>query len=176
MNRAPSLREISTISACLIGFSYPVSTYAVTKNATINLVVTVVNSCEAGVGETNPSFGTLNFGSAYSLKTPITVTGQSNAGAIRVKCTTGLPYKVVLGPGQSGNINNRLMRVNGVGASIAYNLYTNASHSVIWDNLIGITQSATGNDDYLPVYGLISAQTTPAIGLYTDAVQVTVSW
>lgn len=59
---------------------------------------------------------------------------------------------------------------------VSYNLYTNATYSVIWDDVVGVSQVATGQVVTIPVYGLVPAQSTPAVGTYTDTVQVTVSW
>ncbi|ALL37930.1 spore coat protein U domain-containing protein [Serratia marcescens] len=146
------------------------------KTATLGVSATLLSACEAGSSSGgNVSFGTLNFGTLYFLSTATSVAGQQNAGAIRVKCTNGTSYSVLLGGGQSGNTAARYLQ-SAAGQRVNYNLYTNAAHSTIWDNLTGVSQTANGTDNWLPVYGMIPAQATPPTGSYTDTVQVTINW
>ncbi|MGP1258829.1 MULTISPECIES: Csu type fimbrial protein [Serratia] len=146
------------------------------KTATLAVSATLLSACEAGSSSGgNVSFGTLNFGTLYFLSTATSVAGQQNAGAIRVKCTNGTSYSVLLGGGQSGNTAARYLQ-SAAGQRVNYNLYTNAAHSTIWDNLTGVSQTANGTDNWLPVYGMIPAQSTPPTGSYTDTVQVTINW
>jgi spore coat protein U-like protein len=146
------------------------------KTATLGVSATLLSACEAGSSSGgNVSFGTLNFGTLYFLSTATSVAGQQNAGAIRVKCTNGTSYSVLLGGGQSGNTAARYLQ-SAAGQRVNYNLYTNAAHSTIWDNLTGVSQTANGADNWLPVYGMIPAQSTPPTGSYTDTVQVTINW
>ncbi|BEN06175.1 TPA: spore coat U domain-containing protein [Serratia marcescens] len=146
------------------------------KTATLGVSATLLSACEAGSSSGgNVSFGTLNFGTLYFLSTATSVAGQQNAGAIRVKCTNGTSYSVLLGGGQSGNTAARYLQ-SAAGQRVNYNLYTNAAHSTIWDNLTGVSQTANGSDNWLPVYGMIPAQSTPPTGSYTDTVQVTINW
>ena len=146
------------------------------KTATLGVSATLLSACEAGSSSGgNVSFGTLNFGTLYFLSTATSVAGQQNAGAIRVKCTNGTSYSVLLGGGQSGNTAARYLQ-SAAGQRVNYNLYTNAAHSTIWDNLTGVSQTANGADNWLPIYGMIPAQSTPPTGSYTDTVQVTINW
>ncbi|HBB9121281.1 Csu type fimbrial protein [Serratia marcescens] len=146
------------------------------KTATLGVSATLLSACEAGSSSGgNVSFGTLNFGTLYFLSTATSIAGQQNAGAIRVKCTNGTSYSVLLGGGQSGNTAARYLQ-SAAGQRVNYNLYTNAAHSTIWDNLTGVSQTANGADNWLPVYGMIPAQSTPPTGSYTDTVQVTINW
>ncbi|AIN17213.1 MULTISPECIES: spore coat U domain-containing protein [Yersinia] len=155
--------------------TYPAD--AVTKTANITVNATLLPTCIAGttVGGTT-SFGTLNFGSATVLNTPIAVTGQANSGAISVQCSKSTSFSVLLSPGQSGSVNNRYLAGGPTSQHVNYNLYTDLAHSQIWDNTVGVSQVATGQPVTLPVYGLIPIQSTPAAGIYTDTIQVTVNW
>ncbi|WP_145543806.1 Csu type fimbrial protein [Yersinia frederiksenii] len=151
--------------------------YADSKNANITVSATLLPTCIAGtvVGGAT-SFGILNFGSATILNTPIAVTGQASTGAISVQCSKSTSFTVLLGAGQSGSVNSRYLASGTSSQHVNYNLYTDAAHSHIWDNTVGVSQVATGQPVTLPVYGLIPAQTTPPVGIYTDTVQVTVNW
>ncbi len=81
------------------------------KTATLGVSATLLSACEAGSSSGgNVSFGTLNFGTLYFLSTATSVAGQQNAGAIRVKCTNGTSYSVLLGGGQSGNTAARYLQ------------------------------------------------------------------
>nr|WP_284468889.1 spore coat protein U domain-containing protein [Serratia symbiotica] len=81
----------------------------------------------------------------------------------------------MLSGGRSGNTAARYLQ-SATGQRVNYNLYISAAHSTVWDNVTGMSQTANGVDNWLPVYGLIPAQTTPPPGSYTDTVQVTINW
>ncbi|CNI30571.1 sigma-fimbriae subunit [Yersinia thracica] len=178
-DNSPIIRDktalLGFIFSLLLLRTYPA--YTVTKTANITVNATLLPTCIAGttVGGTT-SFGTLNFGSTTVLNTPIAVTGQANTGAISVQCSKNTSFSVLLGPGQSGSVNSRYLTGGPTGQHVNYNLYTNSAHSQIWDNTLGVSQVATGQPVILPVYGLIPIQSTPAAGIYTDTIQVTVNW
>lgn len=157
------------------GGCWPVA--AVTKTASVNVSTTLVASCTAGTTVNGVvSFGTLNFGTTAFLSRAVNVTGQQNAGAIQIKCNNGTAWRVLLGGGNSGNTTSRYL-VGGPSAQrVTYNLYTSAAYTTVWDNVTGVAGTGTGQTLFLPVYGRIPVQATPAIGTYSDTVQVTVSW
>ncbi|MFI8418182.1 spore coat U domain-containing protein [Serratia sp. NPDC078593] len=168
------MRWAKLAGGSLLALSF--SVLADSKSASLGVSATLVNACEAGSNAGgNISFGALDFGTAYFLNSAVTVTGQLHAGAIRVKCNSGASYTVLLGGGQSGTAAARYLQNTG-GQRVSYNLYTSASYSVIWDDQTGQSQTANGQDQWLAVYGLIPAQPTPAVGNYTDTVQVTINW
>ncbi len=80
---------------------------------------------------------------------------------------------MLLSGGQSGNTAARLQ--SAAGARVNYNLYTSASYATVWDNVTGVTQTATGQSAGCRCTA-IPVQTTPATGNYTDTVQVTINW
>ena len=145
------------------------------STATVGVSATLVKSCVAGTTSGgNTTFGTFNFGTVYFLNTAIKVTGQANAGALQINCNNGTSYTVLLS-GDRAAIPPRAI-CSAAGARVNYNLYTSASYATVWDNVTGVTQTATGQSVWLPVYGMIPVQTTPATGNYTDTVQVTINW
>ncbi|WP_434777918.1 Csu type fimbrial protein [Neisseria sp. Ec49-e6-T10] len=148
-----------------------------TQNASFDVNATLIASCEAGTttgGAT--SFGTLNFGDQIFLKQDIKVIGTQNAGAIRIKCNNNTNYKIVMGNGNSGNAQQRFMKRNNATDRIYYNLYTDSNYTTIWDSTVGLSQIATGQEQWIPVYGMVYAQTTVYSGIYTDVIPVTISW
>lgn len=170
-------RSIWNRLALMVMLSVPACGYAVTKTATIGFSAEVLSACN--IGSTAPGnlgqFGTLNFGNYGSLSNVIAIAGSVGNGALRVNCLTGTPYRVLISAGGSGNINARRM-TGPSAAQVAYNLYTSSSYSTIWDNITGVTGVGNGSDQYLPVYGRVPAQATPASGTYSDTVVVTVTW
>ena len=60
-------------------------------------------------------------------------------------------------------------------ATLAYNLYVDASHTRVWGDGTGNTQTQTGMGN-LVIYGRIPGQQNVPAGLYTDRVMVIVEW
>ncbi|TDV16546.1 Csu type fimbrial protein [Paraburkholderia caballeronis] len=154
-----------------------VECFAQTATTQLGVAVTVLPACEAGAadGSGKLDFGTLDFGTHYALNNGIAVTGQPHAGAIRVKCASGVGYRILMNGGGSGSVAQRRMR-GGPAMQIAYNLYTDAGYSTIWDDVSGVSVAANGSEQWTPVFGRVPAQPTPQAGSYTDVVTVTVSW
>lgn len=149
------------------------STAPVTCDATIiggfgfNVNATVSKQCAV-------SASTLDFGSVGLLTG--TTLGTSTIG---VQCSSGSAYNIGLDAGANGggNINARKM-ARGTNA-IGYQLYRNAARTTVWGNTVGTnTVAATGNGSVqnVAVYGSVPAQTTPAAGVYTDTIVVTVTY
>ncbi len=152
-------------------------THALEKTATLNLIATIVPACTAGTeAGASPTFGTLDFGSHSLLAQPLSVTGQAHSGALLIHCAANTAYQVRLNGGNSGTPHQRHLLGIGHNQRIQYNLYTTGAHSTIWDNVVGVRKTATGMEEWLPVYGHIPAQTTPVMDSYQDSVTVTVSW
>lgn len=164
--------------ACLAALHLlmPALAQAADKTASIGLLVQVLPACQAG-SDTSGSidFGTLDFGTHFSLDNAVSMVGQPNAGALRVNCQQNVPYRVLINGGQSGSVNNRRM-LGPSSAELNYNLYTAADYATVWDNSTGVTGMGNGQDQWLPVYGRVPAQTVAQVGSYGDTLTVTVSW
>ncbi|PKR40636.1 spore coat protein U [Serratia ureilytica] len=146
------------------------------STATVGVSATLVKSCVAGTTSGgNTTFGTFNFGTVYFLNTAIKVTRQANAGALQINCNNGTSYTALLSGGQSGNTASRYLQ-SAAGARRELQPVYQRSYATVWDNVTGVTQTATGQSVWLPVYGMIPVQATPATGTYTDTVQVTINW
>jgi len=173
----PSLAYRLGVS-CLLIIASLASAKADSKQATLDVSANVVTACEAGSGMSESGetdFGTLDFGTQYFLSKGIEVVGQPNGGAIRVKCANGISFTVLLDGGQSGNTASRYL-INEQGNKVSYNLYTDSSHSTVWDDITGLTVAGNGQEMWLAVYGVIPAQPTPSAGIYTDTIKVTIQW
>lgn len=97
---------------------------------------------------------------------------------IGVQCTNTTPYNIGLDGGSNGgNTTTRLM-LNG-GATVGYQMYSNAGRTTNWGDTVGTdTVAATGNGAVQThtIYGRVAPQTTPAPGTYVDTVTVTVTY
>ena len=142
---------------------------AATSTGTLPVQVTIVSECQV------QGAPLLDFGSQSILDT-----ARNGATTIGILCVNTTPYNVRLdaGTGAGATIANRLL-TSGAGAAITYSLYRDAGRTLIWgvtdgtDTVAGVGNGALQTID---VYGQIPVQTTPAPGVYTDTVTVTVAW
>ncbi|MEK1940201.1 MAG: spore coat U domain-containing protein [Pseudomonas sp.] len=155
----------------------PTELFAVSKAATIGLSAEVLPACSAGstAPATLGQFGTLNFGTYFSLNALVSASSAVGNGSLRVNCLLNTPYRVLLSAGGSGNVAARRM-TGPAAAQINYNLYTSAAYTTVWDNTTGVTATGSGADQYLQVFGRVPKQAAPTPGTYTDTITVTVSW
>lgn len=99
------------------------------------------------------------------------VTAQSG---ISLTCTNQTPYALRLDAGRNADASGT-RRMRGVsGGFITYGLFRDAAQSSSWDS--GVQASGTGLVQALAVHGRVPAQATPAPGVYTDTVVVTVTY
>jgi len=98
-------------------------------------------------------------------------------GSISLTCTANLPYTVSLNGGLS-NSPPAARRMTRSGAGVTYGLYRDTNRANVWGSAAGQIASGTGNGSAqtLTVYGRVPAQNTPAPGLYSDTVVVTVNY
>lgn len=99
-------------------------------------------------------------------------------GSLSLKCDDEKHtfYEVALSTGQSNNYATRFMK-SGVN-KLNYNLYTNASRTVVWGNGTGgsgILKLGEHNT-LLAIYGLIPGGQDAATGLYTDSIIASVDF
>ncbi|UPG92136.1 spore coat protein U domain-containing protein [Luteibacter aegosomaticola] len=106
-------------------------------------------------------------------------TALSSAGRIVVTCDTAADYRVTLSPG-AGQYTQRLL--TNAGHTLAYNLYVDVNHTMVWGDGTGATVTASGHMDGtttssdLVIYGLIPARQNPWPGTYSDAIVVTLTF
>ena len=143
----------------------------------IQIISEVVDSCS--LSATGVNFGTLaDIGTLRKEKTA--------EGALTVQCSSGKPYTLYLGDGNNPSGNGYRQMANG-DARLAYQLYQEASHTRVWDETGGVSQTGgsggvsgigSGSDQTLILYGLIAAGTVMPgnVGTYTDTVTITVAY
>jgi spore coat protein U-like protein len=130
--------------------------------------VTIVSDCKV------QSAPLLDFGSQGVLDS-----ARDDSTTVGIQCTNTTPYIVRLdaGDGAGATVGTRLMTLGA--ATVSYSLYRDVARTLVWGETDGtntVAGTGIGAVQTLDVYGQIPAQTTPAPGLYTDTVTVTVSY
>ena len=125
----------------------------------------------------------VNFG-VYNI---FSTADHDDTGIITVTCTglllIGVSYTIRLSTGGSNSYASRLMS-DGAGHSLAYNLYTNSSHTTVWGDgtggtgtvsavfLLGILTQHRDHD----IYGRIFKEQNAYAGSYNDSITITISY
>lgn len=144
------------------------SAHAASTSNTFGVQITIQASCD--VATTAPT--TLNFGTAGPLATNVDQTST-----ITVTCSSTTPYTIALDNGLHAVSGTKYMqRTVGGTDTIAYELYTDASHTTAWSGVTVVSDTGSGNAKTYTVYGRVPAQTTPPPANYADTVTVTVSY
>lgn len=116
----------------------------------------------------------LSFGLYQSSATgPLDATAQ-----VQVNCTLGTAYSVGLGTGAAASAAQRELS-NGANGNLAYTLYQDAAHSVVWGDSTGVNTVSgtyTAAQQPLAVYGRISGGQAVAAGSYSDTITVTITY
>lgn len=104
-------------------------------------------------------------------------TAKAADGSVVVKCNAGNVYTVYLGEGNY-HVATGMRQMANDDDRLAYQLYQDSAHTLVWDDINGVNRTATGSDQTIAVHGLISSGTPiPATpGTYTDTVIVTVKY
>jgi spore coat protein U-like protein len=126
-------------------------------------------------------------GIAFGNYSTLAESETDTAGTITVSCSSAgaaaVGYTLQLGTGGSGSYAARSLAGNG--RALAYQLYTDSLHTVIWGD--GITagtgtvsdsytlSGTTANRNYA-IYGIVSARQSVTAGSYTDVIQIIVTY
>ena len=157
---------------------------------TLNFLQTIL--CISALGSNSTAFAnptcTAAVTAASAVYDPFNRGNTFGVGNIQLDCVyVGLgsataAYQILLSQGISNNYINRTMSY--LGNRLIYNLYTNASHSIVWGNGTGGT--STVGDSYFmsagtviknyPVYLRIPGAQAVNAGPYGDSITVTVNY
>nr|WP_232776621.1 spore coat U domain-containing protein [Rahnella sp. AA] len=155
---------------------------AATATTSFSVTATVTNGCAFGNSLASPitNLGTINFGSFASVPANVDVVSSAGAGSVVVTCTPGATVSIAMDYGiHGGSATQRYMANSGATATLAYQLYQNAAHSVVWGTgtqAMSISSFPATTQTY-PVYArLLSFTTSPTAGTYTDTVTVTLTY
>jgi spore coat protein U-like protein len=104
---------------------------------------------------------------------------NSGVGRVTIQCN-GIRRQTVVVTLSAGHSHSFAARIlSSGGNSLAYNLYTSASRSVIWGDGTGGSSTMTVAGDAstsLSVYGQIPAGQDPGAGSYSDSILLTVEF
>lgn len=125
-------------------------------------------------GACTVSATTLDFGQRGVLD------GNADASnQISVTCSNSVPYTIGLNGGNAG-ASDPTQRKMSIGLTqITYGIYRDAARTLPWGNSAGvntIASTGTGAAQLYTGYGRVPPQTTPAPGIYTDTIVVTVTY
>ncbi|WP_292572156.1 spore coat U domain-containing protein [Mesorhizobium sp.] len=144
---------------------------AVAAVATGNMTVRITITAECKVQTASD----LDFGSKGVIDTNVDQTST-----IGVQCTSGQTYNVGLSAGAGAGATVAARKMTGPGAAtVNYTLYRDSGRTQPWGDTIGtdtVAGTGTGNVQNLTVYGRVPPQATPAAGVYTDTVAITVTY
>lgn len=125
-------------------------------------------------GSCTVSATTLDFGQRGVLDSNVDASNQ-----ITVTCSSAVPYTVGLNGGNAGASDPTQRKMSLGPAQVTYGIYRDAARSQPWGNVVGVNTAAgagTGAPQIYSGYGRVLSQSTPAPGIYTDTVVVTVTY
>lgn len=161
-----NLKKLSKLLLSLLIILWcPINTSAGTATANLTISATVAAAC-AVTGNALP-FGTYT-GSQVDISATITVL-----------CTFGLPYSISLdkGKGTSASVTARKMTsTTSSSDTLAYSLAKDAAQANNWGTGTTGEYTGTGGLDSYTVYARIAGGLTPKAGVYTDTVEISISY
>lgn len=131
-------------------------------------LVVPFGSLACTIASTGMRFGAFN---------PIEDHAVDSTGSVVITCSPAATYTIELGAGSADGYSPR--RMSGpANRGLDYNLYLNASRTVVWGDGSGGTASAAGSDSgggtSHTIYGRIPAGQNPHVGSYSDSIVITV--
>jgi spore coat protein U-like protein len=129
-------------------------------------------------GQCSVSAVGVNFGNYEPLNT----VQSTSTGTISVSCASNSTVTVLIGASpNSGGFNPRKMASPSGNDLLIYNLYTSSAMNVIWGDGTGGTSTIQRSvlkkrPVYLTVYGRAPASQNVAVGLYGEALMVTINF
>jgi spore coat protein U-like protein len=147
---------------------------------TIGAGCTVTNGSVAGGAN---QWGTIDFGTHPDLVNVVDAQVVGASGNIQIQCNDGVtPFLTVNGGLYSSGAQRNMQNTVDGTSQIGYSLYANPARTdaIVPGTAMSIASSATGTAVDIPIYGRVvptgQASTTPAAGLYTDTLLVTLAW
>ncbi len=156
------------LAALLTSIAAPA--FAATATTSLTVSGTVVATCSVRASA-------LNFGG--SIPTPVNgdITAQS---AINATCSNGVAFDIALSVGQGQGATMASRKMSSGTNTVNYQIHSDASRSTIWGdgsaNAPVNRVTGTGSPMDIPVFGRIPMGQSPAIGIYTDTILVTLTF
>ncbi|WP_250954226.1 spore coat U domain-containing protein [Rhizobium sp. CG5] len=149
------------------------STTAFSQTQTGDMAVSMTVAAECTIATEALAFGTVG----------IIDTNIDAEADLTVQCTSGSAYQISLsdGAGDGATTAARLLTNTVTIADTAtYSLYQDAGRATLWGNTAGTntvdSDTATGADEVITVYGRVDSGQNVATGTYQDTVVATISY
>jgi spore coat protein U-like protein len=157
--------QLALVAAALL----PAGAFAASATTTLAVNSTVLTACI--VATTPVAFGNYD---------PTAASATNNTGTVVVTCTSGAPYNLQLDPGAAtgATVTTRQMKDTGTDL-LPYALYRDSARTLNWGKTNGTDTVAANGSGILQtytVYGSIPAGAAVPAGVYSDTVNVTVSY
>lgn len=169
-----------TVFICIL-LSHSAGCLAGTASDTFQVSAVVTSGCALGSSnsDSTTNFGTLSFGTMSAISASVDVASSAGSGSIVVTCTPGTSITIALDYGANGGSSSQRYLANSSGATLAYQLYQDASYSTVWGNgtlAYSVSSFPTTTQTYT-VYGrLFAVDGMPDAGSYSDTVTVTLTY
>jgi spore coat protein U-like protein len=150
--------------------------FAQTPTATTTLSVTAIVGSTCNISTNAVSFGTYD-PLVVNISAPLNATGT-----VSTTCSNGLGNTITLDPGLNAATGSTtevpLRQMRSAGNVMAYFLYQNSSRTTVFGNdaPTGVSQTGTGLNANLTVYGQVPGGQNAAPGSYSDIVTATVTF
>ncbi|OLL32713.1 hypothetical protein BTH42_05515 [Burkholderia sp. SRS-W-2-2016] len=142
---------------------------------TFQVSAQITAGCQVNNGAiSNPSFGTLDFGSHPATETGTADASLSATSGITISCTPGVNMSMTVGSGQNyGTARNMAYGSN----LIPYRIYRDAGFASEYAPASSYAISYTDPDNIvLPIFAVATLSGSNPPGVYQDTVTVTLSW
>lgn len=165
--------KLRLLALAAVGFAFS-GTANAQNTQNIAVTATVPTVCIVDTGTTETAMG-------FDLSTLASATGPFDATTnLAWRCNIGSAPVISIGPGGSGDQENRAMDAGG--PTLAYNLYIDGTFTTIWGDgtgttsTVGITPLGMGIAGNTVVNGrvLLADALAAPVGAYSDTVLVTI--
>jgi spore coat protein U-like protein len=114
-------------------------------------------------------------GVAFGSYDPLAPAAFDGVGNVSVRCDSAVPFTLSLDPG-GGSYADR--RMSGPAGTLHYNLYVDASRTIVWGDGSGgtTTMSGSGPTAEVPIYGRMPSRQNAGAGAYADTIVVTITY
>ncbi|MER9295295.1 spore coat U domain-containing protein [Mesorhizobium sp. M0621] len=162
-------RSLASSIAALAAIMLSGPAFAATATGNMTVRITIQAECKVQTASD------LDFGTKGVIDANVDLTST-----IGVQCTSGQTYNVGLSAGGGAGATVTARKMTGpAAATISYALYRDAARTQNWGITVGtdtVTGTGNGSVQNLTVYGRVPPQATPAAGVYTDTVAITVTY
>lgn len=163
-----SLLRLTLAAASVAALALAAPAVAQSASASFQVSANVLRICT--ISATAIDFG------AYDPVSANDATPADQTGTVTIRCTRGTAWSVELGQGSNFS-GGRRMRLGATGEYLGYELYSDASRTVVWDAAAPQTGTAANRSPLgLTVYGRVAAGQDAAVGAYLDSVTATINF